>query len=218
MTEQHLSTFLTLAAFPSTLFKVAIIADLCLTCNVILLDKHADACLRYRWYALSTAATTCKKRGYSIHAPGSVTKRRAHARPSFPLHARHTCASASLLPPLLFHILVEHFNYVIVNAVFCALPVPLARVLPWEGLDFPLSDSKTINITSRLNFTRHCRQIPSSLCSVISLIISRESKHDLKFPQFDRTKLSVKLYSALFLQREVCSSIWEDKFYSLAYS
>lgn len=115
-------------------------------CNVIFLDKHGRLFTTILTITFPTTATTCKKRGCSIHAPGSVTKRRAHARLSFPLHLV-VLTQAHRYPPAppLFHVQPRRqFEYVIVNAVFRILPVPLTRLLPWEGLDFPSSDTKTI--------------------------------------------------------------------------
>lgn len=136
------------------------------------------------------------------------------------LFVRHICANSPLYRSLSFS-LCSLWLY---NCKRCILRITFPsrlRVLPWEGLDFPSTDS-TLLVTSRLNFTQilscSLHSLSFSLLSILSLIISYEPnfilcKSWLKVPSIWQNKviLSVKLYSAQFPQREVWPSIWKDK-------
>lgn len=79
---------------------------------------------------------------------------------------------------------------------------------------FPSSDFKPF-VTSRLNFTRHPHQI-LSFSSPPFLFVYHFARIMTWFPQFDRTKLSVKLLCTVSTAWSLIIDLREKKFYLLA--
>lgn len=141
------------------------------------------------------------------------------------LSVRHICANSPLYRSLSFS-LCSLWLY---NCKRCILRITFPsrlRVLPWEGLDFPSTDS-TLLVISRLNFTQILSCSLHSLFFLSCRLSFRTSQtlfcasHDLKFLQFDRTKLS---YLLNFTLRSFHSVKFDHRsertkqFYLLAYS